>query len=227
MEINNLSEYLNQLQVEKTNNQRRIQEMQEQSDESSSSELAVDSYVPTMSIDLEMPMPSESYNNMGQTLGDEPPMGMPPMGPPPTEDIESTETTEQTSATEEADEESIAVAGSVQSLLDQISETMRVNQDTIESTLDELGLTVTDLYDSENMALLTSTLNDKAEEMGLTTVDDLDSSTSALTSFADSTAESLMSTYSLSSEDFSDLLEAFLEKLEETKSSEDTSTQEA
>jgi len=136
----------------------KLQQMQAAQAGSDGSES--DSYVPGIRAE-DMPMPSFNYDSTGMMAGERPPM--PPM-PPMEETAEiSTESGErETSSGEEA-------------LLAQLSQAFRANEDSILATMEELGLSLEDLQDEENLSTLAAAMNEGAAERGLPTVDDLDS----------------------------------------------------
>lgn len=135
---------------------------------------ATDSYVPGISqMDMDIPMPSSTYNAQGMMSGERPPM--PPM--PPQETEETDETTESTQGTTQA--QGTAATGT-EALLEELSETFRTNPDSILMKLDELGLSLEDLGDEDNLASLATAMNEGAANMGLPTIEDLDSAVSTL-----------------------------------------------
>lgn len=134
---------------------------------------ATDSYVPGISqMDMDIPMPSSTYNAQGMMSGERPPM--PPM--PPQEMDEATESTQVTGTTQA---QGTAAAGT-EALLAELSETFRANPDSILMKLDELGLSLEDLSDEDNIASLATAMNEGAANMGLPTIEDLDSAVSTL-----------------------------------------------
>lgn len=134
---------------------------------------ATDSYVPGISqMDMDIPMPSSTYNAQGMMSGERPPM--PPM--PPQETDETTESTQVTGTTQA---QGTAAAGT-EALLEELSETFRTNPDSILMKLDELGLSLEDLSDEDNIASLATAMNEGAANMGLPTIEDLDSAVSTL-----------------------------------------------
>lgn len=134
---------------------------------------ATDSYVPGISqMDMDIPMPSSTYNAQGMMSGERPPM--PPM--PPQEMDEATESTQVTGMTQA---QGTAAAGT-EALLEELSETFRTNPDSILMKLDELGLSLEDLGDEDNLASLATAMNEGAANMGLPTIEDLDSAVSTL-----------------------------------------------
>lgn len=137
---------------------------------------ATDSYVPGISqMDMDIPMPSSTYNAQGMMSGERPPM--PPM--PPQETDETDETTESTQVTGTTETQGTAATGT-EALLEELSETFRANPDSILMKLDELGLSLEDLGDEDNLASLATTMNEGAANMGLPTIEDLDSAVSTL-----------------------------------------------
>lgn len=137
---------------------------------------ATDSYVPGISqMDMDIPMPSSTYNAQGMMSGERPPM--PPM--PPQETEETDETTESTQVTGTTETQGTAATGT-EALLEELSETFRANPDSILMKLDELGLSLEDLGDEDNLALLATVMNEGAANMGLPTIEDLDSVVSTL-----------------------------------------------
>ena len=134
---------------------------------------ATDSYVPGISqMDMDIPMPSSTYNAQGMMSGERPPM--PPM--PPQETDETTESTQVTGTTQA---QGTAATGT-EALLEELSETFRANPDSILMKLDELGLSLEDLGDEDNLASLATAMNEGAANMGLPTIEDLDSAVSTL-----------------------------------------------
>ena len=150
------------------------QKMQEtQATQQKEENSATDSYVPGISqMDLDIPMPSSTYNAQGMMSGERPPM--PPM--PPQEMDEATESTQVTGTTQA---QGTAAAGT-EALLEELSETFRTNPDSILMKLDELGLSLEDLGDEDNLASLATAMNEGAANMGLPTIEDLDSAVSTL-----------------------------------------------
>lgn len=150
------------------------QKMQEtQATQQKEENSATDSYVPGISqMDMDIPMPSSTYNAQGMMSGERPPM--PPM--PPQEMDEATESTQVTGTTQA---QGTAAAGT-EALLEELSETFRANPDSILMKLDELGLSLEDLGDEDNLASLATATNEGAANMGLPTIEDLDSAVSTL-----------------------------------------------
>ena len=153
------------------------QKMQEsQATQQKEENSATDSYVPGISqMDMDIPMPSSTYNAQGMMSGERPPM--PPM--PPQETDETDETTESTQVTGTTQAQGTAAAGT-EALLEELSETFRTNPDSILMKLDELGLSLEDLGDEDNLASLAAAMNEGAANMGLPTIEDLDSAVSTL-----------------------------------------------
>ena len=150
------------------------QKMQEtQATQQKEENSAMDSYVPGISqMDMDIPMPSSTYNAQGMMSGERPPM--PPM--PPQETDETTESAQVTGTTEA---QGTAATGT-EALLEELSETFRANPDSILMKLDELGLSLEDLCDEDNLASLATAMNEGAVNMGLPTIEDLDSAVSTL-----------------------------------------------
>ena len=150
------------------------QKMQEtQATQQKEENSATDSYVPGISqMDMDIPMPSSTYNAQGMMSGERPPM--PPM--PPQEMDEATESTQVTGTTQA---QGTAATGT-ETLLAELSETFRANPDSILMKLDELGLSLEDLSDEDNIASLATAMNEGAANMGLPTIEDLDSAVSTL-----------------------------------------------
>ena len=153
------------------------QKMQEtQATQQKEENSATDSYVPGISqMDMDIPMPSSTYNAQGMMSGERPPM--PPM--PPQETEETDETTESTQVTGTTETQGTAATGT-DALLEELSETFRANPDSILMKLDELGLSLEDLGDEDNLASLATAMNEGAANMGLPTIEDLDSAVSTL-----------------------------------------------
>lgn len=153
------------------------QKMQEtQATQQKEENSATDSYVPGISqMDMDIPMPSSTYNAQGMMSGERPPM--PPM--PPQETEETDETTESTQVTGTTETQGTAATGT-EALLEELSETFRANPDSILMKLDELGLSLEDLGDEDNLASLATAMNEGAVNMGLPTIEDLDSAVSTL-----------------------------------------------
>ena len=150
------------------------QKMQEtQATQQKEENSATDSYVPGISqMDMDIPMPSSTYNAQGMMSGERPPM--PPMPPQETD-----ETTESTQVTGTTPAQGTAATGT-ETLLAELSETFRANPDSILMKLDELGLSLEDLSDEDNIASLATAMNEGAANMGLPTIEDLDSAVSTL-----------------------------------------------
>lgn len=153
------------------------QKMQEtQATQQKEENSATDSYVPGISqMDMDIPMPSSTYNAQGMMSGERPPM--PPM--PPQETEETDETTENTQVTGTTQAQGTAATGT-ETLLAELSETFRANPDSILMKLDELGLSLEDLSDEDNLASLATAMNEEAANMSLPTIEDLDSAVSTL-----------------------------------------------
>ena len=153
------------------------QKMQEtQATQQKEENSATDSYVPGISqMDMDIPMPSSTYNAQGMMSGERPPM--PPM--PPQETEETDETTESTQVTGTTETQGTAATGT-EALLEELSETFRANPDSILMKLDELGLSLEDLGDEDNLASLATAMNEGAANMVLPTIEDLDSAVSTL-----------------------------------------------
>lgn len=150
------------------------QKMQEtQATQQKEENRATDSYVPGISqMDMDIPMPSSTYNAQGMMSGERPPMpSMPPQ--------ETDETTESTQVTGTTETQGTAATGT-EALLEELSETFRANPDSILMKLDELGLSLEDLGDEDNLASLATAMNEGAANMGLPTIEDLDSAVSTL-----------------------------------------------
>lgn len=156
------------------------QKMQEsQATQQKEENSATDSYVPGISqMDMDIPMPSSTYNAQGMMSGERPPM--PPMPPQETQETEETdETTGSTQVTGTTEAQGTAATGT-EALLAELSETFRANPDSILMKLDELGLSLEDLGDEDNLASLSTAMNEGAANMGLPTIEDLDSAVSTL-----------------------------------------------
>ena len=140
---------------------------------------ATDSYVPGISqMDMDIPMPSSTYNAQGMMSGERPPM--PPMPLQETQETEETdETTGSAQVTGTTEAQGTAATGT-EALLAELSETFRANPDSILMKLDELGLSLEDLGDEDNLASLATAMNEGAANMGLPTIEDLDSAVSTL-----------------------------------------------
>lgn len=150
------------------------QKMQEtQATQQKEENSATDSYVPGISqMDMDIPMPSSTYNAQGMMSGERPPMpSMPPQ--------ETDETTESTQVTGTTETQGTAATGT-EALLEELSETFRANLDSILMKLDELGLSLEDLSEEDNLASLATAMNEGAANMGLPIIEDLDSAVSTL-----------------------------------------------
>lgn len=150
------------------------QKMQEtQATQQKEENRATDSYVPGISqMDMDIPMPSSTYNAQGMMSGERPPMpSMPPQ--------ETDETTESTQVTGTTETQGTAATGT-EALLEELSETFRANPDSILMKLDELGLSLEDLSEEDNLASLATAMNEGAANMGLPIIEDLDSAVSTL-----------------------------------------------
>lgn len=156
------------------------QKMQEtQATQQKEENSATDSYVPGISqMDMDIPMPSSTYNAQGMMSGERPPM--PPMPLQETQETEETdETTGSAQVTGTTEAQGTAATGT-EALLAELSETFRTNPDSILMKLDELGLSLEDLGDEDNLASLATAMNEGAANMGLPTIEDLDSAVSTL-----------------------------------------------
>lgn len=150
------------------------QKMQEtQATQQKEENSATDSYVPGISqMDMDIPMPSSTYNAQGMMSGERPPMpSMPPQ--------ETDETTESTQVTGTTETQGTAATGT-EALLEELSETFRANPDSILMKLDELGLSLEDLSEEDNLASLATAMNEGAANMGLPIIEDPDSAVSTL-----------------------------------------------
>lgn len=150
------------------------QKMQEtQATQQKEENRATDNYVPGISqMDMDIPMPSSTYNAQGMMSGERPPMpSMPPQ--------ETDETTESTQVTGTTETQGTAATGT-EALLEELSETFRANPDSILMKLDELGLSLEDLSEEDNLASLATAMNEGAANMVLPTIEDLDSAVSTL-----------------------------------------------
>ena len=119
--------------------------------------------------------------------------------------------TDSTASSEE--KQSIAVADAVSTLLNQISDTMRVNPDSLIQAMNELGLSATDLFDSENMEKLTEKLNEGAASLGLTSTDSLTDQNEKLNQTASDLLKQLNSSYSVDNDNLETLLNEYLERM--------------
>lgn len=134
--------------------QEKMQQAKMQQTEESSSE--TDTYISGLSAE-DLPIPTSNYNASGMMADERPPM--PPM--PPVEEMEET-SSESTSKSSEEE------------ILSQLSDTFRANADSILSTMDELGLSIEDLEDEENLKKLAAAMNEGAANLGLPTAGDTD-----------------------------------------------------
>ncbi len=125
----------------------------------------MDSFISSVS-DLEETMPSMNYGANGMMVGDLPPA-------PPSEGFSPIENTE----------------GSSTDFMDTLSQAFRANADSIQMTMDSLGLTIEDLADETNMATLASAMNDGAVALGVPTVENLDEVVSNLVQQAKGVSE--------------------------------------
>ena len=123
-----------------------------------------DSYVASVSTE-DIPMPTGTYDAQGVMIGERPPM--PPM--PPVEEAAETET-----------ESGSDLTSGEQSLLAQLSQTFRANEDSILMKMEELGLSLEDLQDEDNMTKLAEAMNEGAESLGLPTIENMDTVVSEL-----------------------------------------------
>ncbi|MCR5665585.1 MAG: hypothetical protein K6G01_02030 [Eubacterium sp.] len=115
----------------------------------------MDSYIPTQRPD-DMPIPTGTYNASGMMVGELP--DLPP--------IEATNTDSQTNTSSE--------------FMDALSQAFRANEDSIQMTMDSLGLTVEDLADEENMTALAAAMNEGAANLGLPQIEDLEGTVDSL-----------------------------------------------
>lgn len=142
----------------------------------------MDMYIPSeQSSETQTGIPSQQYNDM------RPPM--PPMAPP--EETSETEATTLLTDSEETSESS--------SILSTISEVMRVNTDSIEAAMEELGISKEDLTDEDSLTELLDALASGATERGLGTASEseiasLISQLTAATESSETTTEEAEST---------------------------------
>ncbi len=66
------------------------------------------------------------------------------------------------------------------SIMSQLSNAFRANEDSILSTMENLGLTLEDLSDKENLSALADAMNEEAVNLGLPTVDNMDNTVDSL-----------------------------------------------
>ena len=122
-----------------------------------------DSYTPSaeaMNMDMDIALPSQTYGRNGMEIGDTPRVSQMSF----MSGVSMTSATEATSTSEVEDT----------SFMEVLSQVLRANTDSIQSTMDELGLTLDDLTSEENMATLASAMNQGAADLGLPTIDNLD-----------------------------------------------------
>lgn len=219
MEISNLTTYWQKIQSAKSAAE-DSSSVSSSTAQAASESAAYDMYIPSNETGDEI-FCSDNYNDI---MSQNRPM-MPPPPPPEMSSEEDSSSDSSTSATDSlttatdssstVDKTDAAIASSFSDLLNQISSTMRVNQDSILQTMDELGLSASDLYTSDGMSQLVTALNEGASERGLQTVSSLDESISSLTSYASESSDSLKSTYGLSDDSYSSLLASLDELLEQ------------
>ena len=161
--------YLQRLAAEQAAAQTSAEQASSQTTAASYFSQGTDSYTSSSdSTETDMVIPSEQYNDM------RPPM--PPM--PPQEDTDA-ETGDEADTASTATQ-TVAVSGtddtdsssSDSSILQTISEVMHVRTDSIQSTMDELGITEDDLTDEDKLSELLDALNQGAQQRGLPTVSD-------------------------------------------------------
>lgn len=109
-----------------------------------------DEYIPSMS-SFEGAMPTGTYNASGMMVND-------------------VSSALQVSATDESDSD----------YMDALSTAFRANADSIQMTLDSLGLTIDDLSDEENMKTFAAAMNEGAAKIGVPQIEDLDSTIESL-----------------------------------------------
>ncbi|MCR4673799.1 MAG: hypothetical protein K5675_02220 [Lachnospiraceae bacterium] len=83
-----------------------------------------------------------------------------------------------------------------------LSNAFRANVDSIEAKMEELGLSISDLSNQDNLELLADAMNDGAESLGLPTIDNMDEVLSNLMDYIkeqDETATTVASTESSAS----------------------------
>lgn len=228
MEINNLTSYLQKLTQLDSTTSNTYNTGQNQTTVTMPTE-GVDMYIPSGDSGSEV-LTSDNYNDILSQMS----QMMPPPPPPmdlsqvSTDDTTSVDgvssTTSATTAATDASTSTDTAAESVLSILNEISSTMHVNADSIADTMDELGMTVSDLYDSDKMEELVNALNQGAADRGLPTIDNLDSIISSLSDFATSSASDTESSYSITDEQFQELLKELQEILFGTSDSTTDST---
>lgn len=201
------SYYLSVLEAKEAAEAARVASSSEttQSDSTTSLQSLLDAYIPSNS---EEDILYANYNDILST------MTPPPLPPaPPTDTKSSTDTDSDTTT---------AVSDAVKSIVSNLSESLRANEDTVLSTLEGLGLTPEDLLDPDNIELVANALNEGAEALGLPTIDDLDEIISDLKSSVESTVSSLESDYSLTEEELEAIIEELKSKILENSSLDDT-----
>ncbi len=217
MEISNLTSFWQKVQTAQSADEDITSNLSSTSGQAAEEYAAYDRYIPSNETGDEI-FCSDNYNDI---LSQNRSMMPPPPPPEMNSDDSSTSTTETDSSTTATDtdttvdETDTAIASSFSDLLNQISSTMRVNPDSILQTMDELGLSASDLYTSDGMSQLVTALNEGASERGLPTVTNLDDSISSLTSYASESADSLQTTYDLSDEAYSSLMTSLDELLKQ------------
>lgn len=175
-----------------------------QLDTTTTSSGEMDAYIPSK---LEDEIPCENYNDIFSILS---------------QALQQTSSTNTTTDATTETSSTQAVGETLKSIVSNISESLRCNEDTVLSTLESLGLTPEDLLDSDNVELVANALNEGAAALGLPTVEDLDQIISDLTSSVESSVSNLKSNYSLTAEELAAILAQVLRKPEKTDS-EDTS----
>ena len=163
------------------------QSMAQQTEASTTTDQSTDSYISSLSAQTTEipPLPSGTYNASGfeenyLSNGQQP--GAVPPPPKPEDAYETTETDETTEADETAATSSVSTTG-YEDLLDQLSKTFRANPESILMTMENLGLSMDDLSDEENLTKLANAMNDGATSMGLPSAGDVTDLVSSLSDY--------------------------------------------
>jgi flagellar hook-length control protein FliK len=123
----------------------------------------------------------------------------------PVEEEEASVLTEE----EPSDEVIEDVATALNNILIQIMETLNVDEDTIAVAMDDLGLGMGDLLNSDNMASLLTALLGEESTISLVTDEDLYSKLQSLTEIVDMQFETVLEDTGLSTDELNAILENF------------------
>ncbi len=150
-----------------------------------------DSYIPSSPM-FDGPMPSGTYGRNGMMMGDF--SSIQDSSPAEPMDVSSLDTT-----ISEMQESAAEDIGS--DFMSMLSDALRANTESIERTMEELGMTAEDLTNQEKVSSLVNAMNQGAENLGVPQITDIDKIIESIMNAADeqeSGSSSTITTYSFS-----------------------------